>query len=312
MRKQFSIVLMMVLCAGFGVFAWVELHQSEPSYQGRSLRVWLQAYSEGKSTPDWLHSQQVQQQLQQQSNAIAQIGTNAIPVLLSMLQVKDSVVRSNLICLLRRQTFIRVHPHTDREYHSIALNGFEALGPIGKPAVPVLIHLLEDPELRRNAAFSLGRIGPASVDAVPILISWLTNTEVATRYCAVDALGRIGPAARKAQPALLEHTNDANRFVRTAIELALGRQKAYPDILIPKLIQELEADLAANRFEPAKVQALGAFGVQAKSAVPILLQLLSKHFAETQEIADALKQIDPETAASADLLARQLRTKIVR
>ena len=109
----------------------------------------------------------------------------------------------------------------------------------------------------------------------------------------------MGSAARDAQPALLQHLDETNRFVRITIELALGRQQAYSDMLVPRLVKELEEDLAAGRFYPSRVEALGAFGVQAKEAVPVLLQILSKQQDETHVIADALKRIDPEAATKA-------------
>ncbi len=81
----------------------------------------------------------------------------------------------------------------------------QALGQIGKPAVPSLVQALRhrDPEVRRNAALVLARIGPPAAEAVPELIASLDDQEEGVRMAATRALGQIGPAAAPAVPALM-------------------------------------------------------------------------------------------------------------
>ncbi len=287
-RILLTFLLVTVLCG----FAWFMRPPSEPVYEGKPLSAWLEANYTGKS--DLSYEREAWRQ--EREAPIVHIGTNAVPILLSMLQVKDSGVMTKLIGFLRRQTLIRAHPHTDFEFHSMAVSGFEALGPMGKPAVPGLMAMLDDPELRWAAEISLGWIGSDAGDAAPRLISLLTNADWASRYCAAEALGRIGTATCNAQPALLAQLHDTNRFVQESIELALARQKAYPNIVVPRLIQELQSEVVAGRFVPSRIRALGAFGIKAKPAVPILLQILSNRVDDTHEIANALKQIDPNAA----------------
>jgi HEAT repeat protein len=81
----------------------------------------------------------------------------------------------------------------------------QALGRIGKPAVPLLMNALQhrDPLARRQAALVLAKIGPEAAEAVPLLVGALDDQDAAVRRAAAKALGQIGPAAQDAVPALM-------------------------------------------------------------------------------------------------------------
>jgi hypothetical protein len=299
MSKRLRILCGIPLIGFVGGLVWCVLSSREPVLQGKPLNVWLDAYrkslclreEEGIDTAEEQHGQQA---------AIRQIGTNAVPHLLKMLQTKDSGIKSNAYLLIRKQSFIHPNPRTDIEYHNMALAGFQALGPIAKPAVPALIGLLNDPYHRYGAALCLGRIGPAAIDAVPGLLPWLDEKDVALRYCAANALAGIGRGTPEAVPALLQHLNDTNEFVRGSVELALGKLHAEPELVVPLLIQELQTDLKVMRFSRFRIRALGAFGAEARQAVPILLELYSSNLVHLEmEIANAIKDINSEAAAKA-------------
>ena len=82
----------------------------------------------------------------------------------------------------------------------------DALGRIGKPAVPQLIAALrsQDPEHRLQATQVLARMGSDAKEAVPDLISLLEDPDERIRKAATRTLGRIGPDAAEAVPALME------------------------------------------------------------------------------------------------------------
>jgi hypothetical protein len=105
----------------------------EPVYQGKPLHAWLEQSTAGGPMAA-ADTNRVE--------AIRQIGTNAVPTLLKMAQVTDSRLTSACIKVLRAQSVIHFHVHTDEEYHEMACVGFYALGPLGKAAVPDLIALL--------------------------------------------------------------------------------------------------------------------------------------------------------------------------
>lgn len=296
MNRRLRVLCVISLIAFSGGLVWWVLSPREPVHQGKPLSVWLDAHSKslylqeenGINTAEEQHGQRA---------AIRQIGTNAVPYLLKMLLIKDSWIKSSAIRLLTKQSFIRTRPRTDIEYHNMALAGFQALGPIAKPAVPALIDLLNDSYFRYGAALCLGTIGPAASVAVPMLIPWLEEEDVALRYSAANALGGIGRATPEAAPALLKHLNDTNEFVRDSVKLALGKLHVGPEIVVPILIQELQT---GRRLSRSKIRALGAYGVEAKQAVPVLLELYRSTFADLElDIANAIKAIDPEAAAKA-------------
>lgn len=92
----------------------------------------------------------------------------------------------------------------------------DALGRIGRPAIPSLIESLADPQAptRIEAAQALARIGPPAADAVPALTTALADGDPDVRLAAARALGQIGPAAAPAIPALLETLRKANEEQR--------------------------------------------------------------------------------------------------
>ena len=131
--------------------------------------------------------------------------------------------------------------------------------------------MLDDPELRWAAEISLGWIGSDAGDAAPRLISLLTNADWASRYWRGGSPRyRIGTATCNArQPALLAQLHDTNRFaLQESIELALARQKAYPEhCAYSRLIQELQSEVVAGRFVPSRIRVSSVLlGLRPKSS----------------------------------------------
>ncbi len=82
----------------------------------------------------------------------------------------------------------------------------EALGQIGKPAVPALSQALTDPDpmVRVEACRALAYMGAKAVDAVPALTQTLNDQQEAVQLEAAKALGEVGEAAGPAVPRLME------------------------------------------------------------------------------------------------------------
>ena len=94
--------------------------------------------------------------------ALQQLGTNAIPVLLRMLASTN---------------------------WDLAEAGFHALGEAARPAVPTLITMLDTNQTVICATF--GAIGPAAEEAVPALLSKANLTNGHPALLAIQALGQI-------------------------------------------------------------------------------------------------------------------------
>lgn len=134
-------ILILVLA---GVAVFIAKGRGEPSSNGHRLTFWLEQYS-FKRDPQGRDAAR---------NAIRAIGTNALPVLLTMLGAHDSPVKERIVKLSERQSFLRLT--SARQYHLMARNGFQILGRTAQPALPALSKLAQDPDadIRRSAVFS--------------------------------------------------------------------------------------------------------------------------------------------------------------
>lgn len=132
-------------------------------------------------------------------------------------------------------------------------------------SVPILIELLQDrtrkPEVRANAARTIGKIGPGSISAVPALIGEMGDADASIREHCAEALGDIGPqAAADGIPPLLKVLTDVNTRVRRDA-----------------------------------VRSLGNFGEAAKSTLPEIRKLLNDPETIVREAArNAFKAVAPE------------------
>ena len=104
--------------------------------------------------------------------ALKEVGDSAIPYLIDALEDGQTEV-----CF----------------YAAMALGG---VGPLASEAVPYLIQVLKDQDVRAIAAWALGQIGPNAEDAVPDLIEALGDSKFIIRNVSAEALGRIGPNAK--------------------------------------------------------------------------------------------------------------------
>jgi hypothetical protein len=294
MKKRNRILLIGLLAVVLGGFAWLAFRQNqpEPFYQGKPLSFWLAGY-DGQSYA-YTHPMGPPGPTSDEANAaIRQIGTNAVPTLLRMLQQRHSRFKVTIMGLLHSQHLIRI-PYASTNPNFRALSGFETLGATATDAVPLLIELFDrDPS-------------PFPQEAVPVI------------------LGYIGPAGGKALPALLRAITHTNELVRNNAIFGLVRVEAEPKFAVPVLIKCLNDPSALVRAHAAR--ALGALGKDAQSAIPALLELWRKEppglpsgsrenldvsvamlwsiptYAPPDvggDTSDALRSIDPEAAAKA-------------
>lgn len=99
----------------------------EPRYHGRFLSSWLADFDPG--APDHLQAQAAE--------AVRRIGTNAVPVLLRMIQTSEpekATLKQRLRFLLSRPSLIKLKIKFPRDARWRAARAFEALGPVAEPA----------------------------------------------------------------------------------------------------------------------------------------------------------------------------------
>ena len=280
-RAKITVAVLLVTVAA--VIAWRVLSNREPLYQGRPVRLWLE-----KTDPYFLASRT------QIGEVVRHTGTNAIPILLQMMQAKDSPL------VLKWASLTRNHPFLKNLYN---------------PPVPA-------EERRVRAVYGFAKLGPDAKDAVPTLIAlYGRDLSVSGQATIANALGRVGPPAKAAIPFLLSRAANSNIHVRANALYALGHIHAEPHLVVPVLVQSLSDPEMLVRLLAA--EGLKLFGADAQAAVPPLVAMLQtwnvevrrrartalesaeqdefSHEADIDDlivaIEDALKVIDPAAAA---------------
>jgi HEAT repeat protein/lysophospholipase L1-like esterase len=132
------------------------------------------------------------------------------------------------------------------------------------PETPLLATLLDSPraEVRRQAAWRLGRDGAAAQAAIPALTRRLKDEQPGMRWAAADVLDRIGPPARAAIPALLDELGDAHEAVRWRAAEALSSIGLAPSEW-PRLAEAL-----THRDEYVRAFAAWSLGEMAQEGRP--------------------------------------------
>jgi len=263
MQKRVHIALAVLLVILVGLAAWLGLRQREPVYQGKGLSIWLESRYKGATKGN-------QDERQFAEQAIRQIGTNALPVLIEWLGAQDTRLKQVMITLAAKQKVLHLHLTSAEQRRAEAVWGYEVLGPL-------------------------------AVVQVPRIMDILTNEPCADlRRAAGDALAAIGPEARVAAPALFCATKDRDRLVRVVAFMALARIRPDPPQTIPVLAAGLDDPFLCACLEAGG--ALMKYGPEARAAVPALVRMLAQNNAagyKHQAAANALKAIDPDAAAKA-------------
>jgi hypothetical protein len=258
-----------LLLAAAGALGWQIFRPRipDPIFEGKHLSYWV-----GRSAGTESFTAQA---------AVRDAGTNAIPMLLRLMRAHDSAFKVRLIDLTgkleesdKQLRFLSLHLVSSDD-HSRAVQGFEALGPAAKSAVPELLRIYnadQSPDSRIYILEALAGIGPAATETketLPLLLSEATNTNSTMRPFALDALVQM---------------------------------RVEPNFIVPWLIESLDnPDLTGSA-----VVALRNLGPQAKSAVPRLIELrpdvrLHSSSSMLRLLDDAIRKIDPIAAENAGI-----------
>jgi hypothetical protein len=286
--RKWRVMVAGLVLAVVGVLAWAVLwpgEAPEPMYQGKPLSFWLEKASTLDDTNE------------EATVAFRSMGTNALPILLKLMQSKPSRLEKIFDYLNKKQSLIRF-PQLIAYKALCASVAIRSMGPVAKPAIPVLSNCFFETKNYGNefdAGYALSGTGSGGVT---VLLAALTNQSVGIRFRAVRALGNERSDLEIVVPALIKSLGDSRPVVRWGTANSLGDIHALPELTVPALIQNLSnSDLM---FQGKVAWALGRFGDDAKAAVPELVKLLQNPDADLhEEITNALKRIDPETAAKA-------------
>jgi hypothetical protein len=304
MRKRAWLIILGVIAA-VALALWLAwpAPEPEPTYNGHTLSYWLDTLpvaSESKMTAaPVLEARQARE-------AISNIGTNALPLLLSRLRHEADPLRRAAYSLLVRVPS-RFQPKWLAEWASpekaqsqadIAAYAFSILGPRARPALPALNKIMNDPKAGRTAAgratYVLANLGEP---ALPLLLAVLQGTNAPNRPVAAAYIGTV-PALRTnaaaAVPNLIACLEDRDPEVRRSAALALGWVSLQPELAVPALSDSAQTttDAVLRRY---LLSALGEFGPKARDATNCVFAALSDPDRAVRKAAtNALLRIAPE------------------
>jgi HEAT repeat protein len=277
----------------------------EPEYQGKAVSEWLVAMQANLTDAEFITARnqnvdpaKLRDQKQTQAReAIRQIGTNSLPVLLDLLSAREGRQwrMSRRIQSKEIQRMLQDgNPDSREAVRGMAVDGFAALGTNAEPAVPELAKLLrEDSGCLLEVARALNEIGPKGF----MLFTNTLNTHPSklVRDNMIWTIGHSSVVDKKAMfPLLIRSLNDPYWKIRgDAAEALRGGDAA---MLVPVLIRTLNDDDSYTR-EQAYLT-LGHYGSAAKEAVPRLMMLYTNH--PDVSLLASLKAIDREAAGRAE------------
>lgn len=171
----------------------------------------------------------------------------------------------------------------------------EVLAVVGRDSTPPLIDALIGADAKQAArvVYVLRRLGPIADTAIPVVIRLLDHNDRNLANLAASSLPDFGPQARQGIPNLLNGLKvaDFNFRLICAESLArIGREQVPPTIApIVQILQE-----GTPEQQHRALWHLRNAGVHARSAVPVLVQLLkTEKLSFRVQIADFLYAVDP-------------------
>lgn len=180
MTRGKKLLLLLAFALVVGIVAWQYNRKKEPSYQGRTLSRWLEAYG----TDD-------KEARRAASEAVRHIGANALPFLIRQINYERTYGRPPSAGKKILHTLMHSFGMDD-QWEEITVGGensvqkatlaFAALGTNAAPAIPFLMSLATNtarPGAADHAAVALYNIGGSP--GCHALCSLLTNTDTPNR-----------------------------------------------------------------------------------------------------------------------------------
>ncbi len=284
MGKKRAILLALSFAALAGGLVWTLSRPAEPAYQGKPLSAWLNEYNGLPGDTN-----------QAACAAVRELGTNAIPALLKIIESGDPPFQRMISELNRVQSLVHFPLRDTWLQREAASSALYAMGANAKPAFPALTSLLFDTNTADLSALPLAGMGS---EGLPPLIVALKDQNAFIRHQAVNGLGMERSDLDIVVPALIARLSDQDMRVHLATVAALGHLHAEPGLAVPALMKDFPGNDPVLRLRI--VLAIEQFETNASAAIPMLLEALSDND-ETVRIvaASALKRIDPEAAAKA-------------
>jgi hypothetical protein len=287
-------VLIFLALFALGIAAWLAVsHYQTPRFKGKAISTWIKLASDGNV---------------EGIATLKEFGTNAAPEFIRQLRKQDSAwskggwkARMKLNPQFRQPVLNKFGPPIAWDDRARAARALANIGPDAKWALPYLAEALHDRvnEVCYNAANAMGHIGRP---AVPYLIAALGDTDPNRRRALVNALSQIGPDAEEAVPALTEMLSDTDGPVRQGAAYALQAIGAPWLKRLNRTIAEGESDA---RISAAK-ELLLIYPVSMPTMKALLAMAHDPAPAARRQAIEALGIIRPSHSATIPTLTQAL------
>src|SRR5437879_1932483 len=191
----------------------------EPSFRGKTVSFWLSSYHQAPRADA--------------DQAIQQIGTNAFPIMFSILSRGDSFdgARVSVSRFVRKRFHYDAH---DVSCVDVAL-GFRALGPLAAAATTDLVRIYDEPSSSKATILAiLCSMEPINKATVPLLLREARSTNWAVRNNSLAALGRVKDPPMAVVPIYLQALADTNSQV--VANALYGLVQANATSAVPSII----------------------------------------------------------------------------
>jgi hypothetical protein len=283
-KRGFLLAVLFVALPG-GVF-WMLSRPTEPAYQGKPLRAWLNELDVDPYSVDTNQAAFV---------AFTEMGTNVIPALLKTIQSGDPPFEGFIFDLRRMLSLGHFPGRYARHQRWAASIALYAMGANAKPAFRTFTNLLFHTNTAYLGARPLAGMGSAGL---PPLLAALTNQSARIRMAGVLGLSWERSDLNIVVPALIARLSDRDWWVHRETVTALGRLHAEPGLAVPALMKDYPGnDPGLRSFI---LEAIEGFGTNATAAIPMLLESLADNDGDVRyQAVSALRHIDPAAAAKA-------------
>jgi HEAT repeat protein len=278
---------------GLLVFGILVFWNTEPRARGHSLSTWLEVSGQMESDLS----------IEDSRAAINEIGERAIPVLLNKLQAKDPAWKEPLYRVYVKLPWQPFRFSWAGEEHVQAMHGFDCLGPKARNAIPRLTKLLYD----TNSSFASGQaLASIGNESLPILQAALTNTSApVVKLAAINATSIASNLTVAVLPEMRLLKTHTNEQVASSAVVRLMCYAAKDEA------EEVALDaLQTGRPQVRKnaLRYLTRARIDKTKTVPVLVRLLNDADPLFRRgLTNALRQIDPITAASVGIQTNMLR-----
>ncbi len=283
MSKRAGILIATVAVISAVTGTWLAWNR-EPVYQGKSLTAWLEEIDYQQSPRDEKSSNAIE--------AVRQIGTDALPRLLKMLQARDSVFKLTAMKFLNRQKLLKIRIHGADHWKRRARRGLWALGPKAEPAIPILEQQFFSGNDDQGSAAVLAAIGPA---ALPVFEKAMTNGNSQVRQ-GVLAFWVATNYLHDAAPIIARMVkNDPDYGLRSWAAIVLAKTGQYEELVVPALLLGMKYPENDTRADSAR--ALLHYPAKARDNLDAIRALANDSDPIVRYGAkDALSVLDPEAA----------------